>query len=230
VSACRQRDDLGPYVLGALAADDARRVEAHLRGCARCRGEHDEIAGAPALLALARRADPRPPEHLRHRVVAAAVRRHARRRWLATAAALVVLAGLAGGLVGSWAAQPGPVAVAVRVQGVEPFEAAGTVTFRPLDGRVAVDVDLEGLAPLDAPAVYEAWLSTPDGRVRSIGQLEVTDREGLRATVAAEGVPGDYRYFWLTAEPDARDPAHAGPTVVRAPVPVWPTAGPEAGE
>ncbi|MGH9903540.1 MAG: zf-HC2 domain-containing protein, partial [Pyrinomonadaceae bacterium] len=37
------RPQLSPYIDGELDARMRARVEAHLRGCARCRGEYDEI-------------------------------------------------------------------------------------------------------------------------------------------------------------------------------------------
>jgi hypothetical protein len=47
------QEEIGAYVLGALDADDTRRVEAHLAQCAECRAAHAELAGLPALLDLA---------------------------------------------------------------------------------------------------------------------------------------------------------------------------------
>ncbi|NMM17810.1 MAG: zf-HC2 domain-containing protein, partial [Cellulomonas sp.] len=44
------RLELGVLVLGALAADDRARVEAHLTGCAECRAELEELAPLPGLL------------------------------------------------------------------------------------------------------------------------------------------------------------------------------------
>ena len=37
--------------------------------------------------------------------------------------------------------------------------------------------------------------------------------------LTAPGSLEDYRGLWVTAEPDRRDPAHEGPTVVRARLP-----------
>jgi hypothetical protein len=59
-------EDLGAYVLGSLAEEDAVRVRAHLAECELCATEHAELAGLPQLLDLAVIAgsteeDPLPP-------------------------------------------------------------------------------------------------------------------------------------------------------------------------
>lgn len=43
-------DELSAYALGALSAEDAAQVEAHLRECADCRGELAELRQASAEL------------------------------------------------------------------------------------------------------------------------------------------------------------------------------------
>lgn len=58
--------ELGAYVLGSLASDEARRVRAHLAECEACAAEHAQLAGIPQLLDLAVAAgstedDPLPP-------------------------------------------------------------------------------------------------------------------------------------------------------------------------
>lgn len=214
----RYQPELGAYVLGGLDTEDARAVAAHLERCEDCRAEHTDIAAAPALLELAREAPPRAPARVRDRVVAEATRRQGRRRWLAATAAASVLAALLGGVAG-WRLGPGPVpAVTVALQSADPFEASGQVTFAPAGQEVEVAVELEGLEPLARPAVYEAWVSTREGRVLSIGQFDTTAGPHT-ARFTADGPLDTYRGFWITAEPDARDPAHDGPTVLRAPVP-----------
>lgn len=46
-------EDIGAYVLGALDADAAKRVDAHMAECPECATAHAELAGLPALLDLA---------------------------------------------------------------------------------------------------------------------------------------------------------------------------------
>lgn len=210
------RHDLGAYVLAGLEPADVPALEAHLAVCAECQAEHAELAGAPRLLARALDAPPPVPGRVRDRVVADAARRRARRRWTVTAAAAALLAALVGGVVGWQLAPAPPREVAVPLEAVDPFDGSGWAAFRTEDAAVLVRLELAGLEPLTAPEVYEAWLSTTDGRIVSIGQLPAG--EGT-VELTAQGPIEDYRGFWITAEPDRRDPAHDGPTVLRAPVP-----------
>lgn len=210
------RHDLGAYVLAGLEPAEAQAVEAHLASCAACEAEHAELAGVPQLLARALDAPPPVPGRVRDRVVAAAARRRARRRWAVTAAAGALLAALVGGVVG-WQLAPSPAReVAVPLEGVGPSDASGWAAFRTEGAAVVVRLELTGLEPLSAPEVYEAWLSTNDRRIVSIGHVPA-DQGTVELT--AEGPIEDYRGFWITAEPDRRDPAHDGPTVLEAPVP-----------
>jgi anti-sigma factor RsiW len=45
------REDLGPYLLGALEAEEAERMRRHLEECAACRAEYAELAPVVNLLA-----------------------------------------------------------------------------------------------------------------------------------------------------------------------------------
>ena len=114
------RLSLGVYVLGAIDPAERALVDGHLVTCRDCRDELAGLAGLPALLARVNpdeisricaddtvRAgshagpDDRPPEELIGTVLdlAAARRRRTRWRFLATAAAVVAIAGgLFGGL------------------------------------------------------------------------------------------------------------------------------------
>ncbi len=51
-SCAEVRAAIGAHVLGALDANEAAAVDAHLADCARCRAAYDELAGLPALLGL----------------------------------------------------------------------------------------------------------------------------------------------------------------------------------
>lgn len=216
------RQELGAHVLGGLERDESETLSAHLQRCPRCRGEREMLSSTLPLLALARSTPPSAPDRVRDRVVSAAARRRDRRRdrrrWLAGAAAAVLVAALLGGMAGWQLAPPPGPALAVPLESVEPFGASGWVTFREVREGVEVEVQLEGLEPTAEPAVYEAWLYDTDRRIVSIGQLEpVGDR--VTVSLSAAGSLDGFRSFWVTEEPDRRDPAHDGPTVVRAPVP-----------
>ncbi|MCW2813289.1 MAG: Anti-sigma factor, partial [Nocardioides sp.] len=58
----RLRTALGAYVLGALPADEAAELEAHLDGCPACRAERDGLLPAAAVLGELKQADPLPVE------------------------------------------------------------------------------------------------------------------------------------------------------------------------
>lgn len=213
------RLDLAGYVLHGLDPDEAAAVETHLRTCADCRVAYDEIAGTPALLELAREAPPQAPPHLRDRVLSDVAARRWDRRRLAVSVAAALVTALLGGAVGWQLALTQRPAVAVAMESGEEFDAAGWATFRPAPGGLVVDLRLQGLEPLAEPATYEAWLYTHDERVVSLGQLSPQPDGSARVELSADGSQEAYRGVWVTAEPDARDPAHDGPTVLWAPVP-----------
>lgn len=218
MNACERRHDLGAYVLGGLEPEETREVTEHLRTCASCRRHHAEIATTPDLLALAAAAPPRVPGRVRDRVVAQTARARSRRRWTAGVAVAASVAALLGGLVG-WQLAPEPEPrVAVPLEASEPFEASGWAWLSSEADGVDVSLELAGLEPLSEPEVYEAWLYTEDERIVSIGQLPADDPD-ITISLRAPGSLDDYRGLWVTAEPDLRDPAHEGPTVVRARLP-----------
>lgn len=89
-----------PYALGALDAEERARFEAHLAGCAVCRGEVQALREVAALLANAAPAAT-PPAPLRerilrdaHRVRPIGARRTSLVPWLAAAACLVLALGI----------------------------------------------------------------------------------------------------------------------------------------
>jgi anti-sigma factor RsiW len=43
---------LGAYLFGGLSEEEAAEVRAHLKVCATCKAEHDELAPVPGLLSL----------------------------------------------------------------------------------------------------------------------------------------------------------------------------------
>ena len=215
----RYRYELGAYVLDALDPQIAEELEGHLGTCPACRAEHEDIAGVPALLELARQAAPAAPARVRDRVVAAAARRRTRRRWAAATVAAAAAAALIGGFAG-WRLGPAPEPViAVPMAEVEPFAASGWARFSTEGERLVVELDVSGLDELPGTGVYEAWLPTHDDEVISIGLLDVGPLGGSSVALVADGPPEDYRGFWVTAEPDDEDPAHDGPTVLQARVP-----------
>jgi Putative zinc-finger len=113
------RLSLGVYVLGAIDPAERAMVDSHLAGCRACRDELSSLAGLPALLARVSpeeaialaASDPRPaweeealepPDRLVGKVLDLTAARRRRRRWresiVGVAAALVIAAGVFGGL------------------------------------------------------------------------------------------------------------------------------------
>lgn len=217
MNACDRRADLGPYVLGNLPDDERADVEAHLAVCAGCRRELAELDELPSLLARAAEPVPRPPERVRDRVLAAAVARRVRRRWTAVAAAVAVVAALLGGTVASLFTPPSP-SVAVGLTAVEPFEPEGWALLEDSRDGIAVRLEISDLPALPRGEVYEAWLSTHDEELVSLGHLRPDGAGAVAATLRAGGSVDGYRSFWVTAEPDATS-SHDGPTVVYARLP-----------
>ncbi len=208
---------IAALVLGGLDDHEAAEVRASVDTCANCRREHDEIVALPRLLERARNDVTPVPARVRDRVLAASARRRERRRWIALTVAASLALGAAGVVVGRQLA-PAPSAT-MALEAGEEFIAEGSATFRGDNGRVVVHLVAEGLAPLAEPGAYEAWLYRTDGRIVSIGQLDIGDDGVVDVELEAYGSLGDFALFWVTAEPDRRDPAHDGPTVLRANVP-----------
>jgi hypothetical protein len=123
------RVSLGVYVLGAIDPAERALVDAHLATCRDCRDELAGLAGLPALLARVSTEEaialavtdgpdialeemmPEPPRELLATVLDLTAARRRGRRWreavLGLAAALIIAAGVFGGLrIGAGSAQP----------------------------------------------------------------------------------------------------------------------------
>ena len=174
------RELTAAYVLGALAADDRRRVEEHLEGCPRCRAEVVAFSPIPALLA---RIDPDQLDGAaapdRAAVVVAAARselgqlRASRRRWrlatLAAAAAVVVAAVLGLAVVAGDEGGGDPPGVALRLSSAVGVDGAVIADERPWG--TYVHVALSDLPPRDT---YELWVVGRDGAWHPVGSWRPT--------------------------------------------------------
>ncbi len=211
------RQLLAGHALGCLDDDDRPDVEQWLATCPGCREEFEALEGLVGLLHVAHERPVSVPGRIRDAVVADAVRRRMTRRFVPVLVVCATVALLVGGVLGT-VITGGPVTVSVAATAVEPYDVDGSIAYEVTGDRVVVRLDLERLPELAEPAVYEAWLYRVDGRIVSLGQLE-PDAGQVLVALPVDGTLDDYRSFWVTAEPDWRDPAHAGPTVVRATVP-----------
>lgn len=228
--------DLLPiHALGALEADEARRVEAHLAGCLTCRAELSNWQAQTADLALAA-APAAPPPDLRNRLMqrvaapadrapldAARRARPARPGWnlrpawgLAT---LLLIAALAAFGLGQTqrlsrlervTAPGGMRAVALVAAGAAP-DATGFVLVG-VDGRNGAMV-VDRLPPLDADHEYQAWLLR-DGE-RTSAAVFGTDEEGYRGLrLEAPRSLLDYSALEVTIEPAGGSPQPTGAIVL----------------
>jgi hypothetical protein len=172
---------LGVYVLGAIEPAERALVDAHLATCRDCRDELAGLAGLPALLARvsveeamalaatdgpfpgAMGETPEPPRELLGTVLDLTAARRRRRRWrdasLAVAAAVIVAAGVFGGLQLGSSGQAQP-SVAVGTQhdlyvGVQngPMETvtgksgdmAATVAYSQMGWGTQLDAQVSGI-------------------------------------------------------------------------------------
>ncbi len=217
------RISLGVYVLGAIDPAERALVDGHLATCRDCRDELAGLAGLPALLtrvtaeeALALAAgDGPPPERAGVRaaspellatVIDLTSARRRRRRWrdasLAVAAALIVAAGVFGGLrLGSGSAPP-PSATGVNYPGQPngPWRTATTsandmtvtVQYRPMGWGTQLQAKVSGI-PIGTRC--QLWIVGAGGSRTLAGGWVTDDKEGTvwypgSAGVSASGVQG----------------------------------------
>jgi anti-sigma-K factor RskA len=227
---CPHRGDAAAWVLHALADDEAQAYARHLATCPICRDEVDDLQWAvDSLPTVVPPADP-PPE-LRDRIMTiveseaellratgVAADRPApeprRRRWggflrplpLATAACVLLLAGLGIGLLVGGSGEGGVRTVAAQVQAPG---AQGRLLVA--DGRAQLLVD--GMPSPGAGRVYQVWLLRK-GQTKpvSAGALFEVDAAGQ----GAAAVPGDVSD--VSAVMVSSEPAGGSPQPTRQPV------------
>ena len=195
----RYRDDVGAYLLGALAEIEARAYERHTAVCPECRDELDRLR--PAASALARSPEQfEAPASLRSSLMTAG-KAEARQRasprtsfgWLprarlawATAAALVlIVAALGVGIGLSTRGGSSERVVAASVRGL-PGGSASLVVHK---GQAAV-LSVSGLPVLQGGRVYELWIEH-GGKVRPAGALFEVGSDGRGAAAVPGAEAGD---------------------------------------
>lgn len=220
-------DALGGYALGALDADEAEAVAAHLATCAECAVEHARLASLPGLLDLVGSAEARverPQASLEQAVLleytrtrpesdrgrrAGRLRRRARPvlagalAGAALTAAVFVLLARGGG---------GPDEVRLAGSPLAPA-ASATLELDAGDAGTAVRLRARGLAPTRGDEVYELWFVHRAGRV-SAGTFRVSAAGQVDVRLATAARPGAYDRIGVTREPDDADPARNGPNVL----------------
>lgn len=217
---------LGVYVLGAIDPAERALVDTHLVTCRDCRDELAGLAGLPALLARVNPdeisricaddtvraetyagAGDRPPEELIGTVLDLAEARRRRTRWrfLATAAAVVAIAGgLFGGLSSITTTRTVPVPVSPAGTNWETVEAAGS---GGVSASVAYSHELWGDAfevlvdKIPVGTTCQLWVVHPDGTRTQVAAWTTAKDEGnvwYSGSMAASAQP--ISKFEITAD------------------------------
>jgi hypothetical protein len=226
------RMSLGVYVLGAIDPADRALVDSHLATCRDCREELAELDGLPALLAKVSAEEAmalaatdvlplgdedavrlsaialeamEPPRELLGTVLDLTTARR-RRRFLevglGTAAALIVAAGVFGGLrLGaspaappaiSAEANPGPASGPWQTVTTSAQGTSATVAYRPMGWGTQLAVKVSGI-PVGVSC--QLWVVGPDGGRTLAGGWKTDTREGTvwypaSAGLASTGISG----------------------------------------
>jgi anti-sigma factor RsiW len=204
------RELLGGYVLGALEPGETETVRRHLEACPRCRREHAELAGVPAVLDLldTPEAVPEaPPPELeeaildrfaRERRRLAPIRLPRRRGW----GLRLGVAGAAAALVGALAlagvfSSSGDESAFARVSLHGAGGAAAEADLRALRAGTGVHLTASGL-PAGRGRVYELWCVADNGHWISGGTFRVDDRGRARVSLTSAARPGEYEVMLVT--------------------------------
>jgi predicted anti-sigma-YlaC factor YlaD len=169
----------GAYVLGALSTADRIAFERHLTTCPECRAQVDELAGLPALLALAPESafapepalddDPVLPLLARERT------RRTHRRWLAAAVATVAAACLVlvtAVVVEPHSAKTSANSVAMAAVVPAPIHATAQVTDVAWGARIQLRCTYDE-SGVYTPATYTLIVQSRDGTSDMIGTWNV---------------------------------------------------------
>jgi len=220
------RLSLGVYVLGAIDPAERALVDTHLVTCRDCRDELAGLAGLPALLARVNPdeisricaddtvragayagADDRPPEELIGTVLDLAQARRRRTRWrfLATAAAVVAIAGgLFGGLSSISTTRTVPIPASAPGTNWETVEATGS---GGVSASVAYSHELWGDAfevlvdHIPVGTTCQLWVVHPDGTRTQVASWTTAEDEGnvwYSGSMAASAQP--ISKFQITAD------------------------------
>jgi hypothetical protein len=191
---------LGVYVLGAIDPAERALVDAHLLTCRDCRDELAGLAGLPALLArvnpdeisriraddtVRTATDDRPPGELIGTVLdlAAARRRRTRWRFVATAAAVVAIAGgLFGGLSSLSTTKTVVVPISAGTGKWETVQTTSSVTGET--ASIAYSHQLWGAAfevvteRIPVSTTCQLWVVHPDGTRTQVAAWTTARDEG----------------------------------------------------
>jgi anti-sigma-K factor RskA len=233
MSGCPHRDDAGPWVLGALAEDDARRFAAHLEDCDECR---QEVAALQPVADVLPMAAPQlvPPPALKDRIMAVveseaallratgpeadrppAPRERRRLGWLsrlrpvpaAVLATALIALGVAGGVLLSGGGDD--------VTTHPGFGPEGTQVALRVDHEDHGQLDLRGMPKAPAGRVYQVWLVTGKEKPRATHALFTVAADGRARVEIPESLEGTDQVL-VTAEPSGGSPQPTSTPIVGA--------------
>lgn len=224
-------EELAAYVLGALDEAEREAAEAHIAGCARCRGDLRWIGAAVEVLPASVE-QRQPPARLRRELFAAigdeaagaaADPRRRRRRsaallrpGLALAGAAVLAAGvavgyLAGGTGGTGERDGEPATLTAQATAAAPAGAAATIVR---DGDAGT-LETTGLPDPAAGDVYQVWIR--DGERIEPSTVFVVDRNGEGVAAIPAGLDGGDEVM-VTREPPGGSDAPTSEPLLSAPI------------
>jgi len=208
----RERELLGPYVLGALDPEEERAVERHLGGCAACRNEERELRETHERFAGASIASSSVPPELKARILGALPRHggapssgtaRVGRVALAVAAVLLLFA------FAAVAYSAGLFGRAAETAMLEPTElapgAGGELKVQSSGPNAEASLEVWDLPTTEPNEYYELWFGREGGRV-SAGTFTVDDSGRGRLSASAPTLDGDYQRVGITLEEFPEEP------------------------
>lgn len=221
MSGCRSHADLiGPYVLGALEADEMESMREHLARCEACAAEARSLAGIPVLLDHARADDevatlsPALEEEVLDRFVRERAAAHPPRRpWKRFAIPAIAVAALVAAIL-----------VAALPSGTTPAYAHAELWSMPAGGGAAGTADVAAVdagtqvklhanhLPVQRGSAYELWCVRSDGRWVNGGSFHARPDGTAAAELTAAVRAGEYHIVVITRR---SNDGMRGPEVMR---------------
>lgn len=198
------RNLLGPYVMGSLEPREDKEVEEHLRECATCRAETDELRIAHESLLDLAKATGVPPQDLQEIAVAPVPRRDGGRRlptWIAAVAALLCVVVVFGTIFVPDLSGGGALASATLTPTDLAPDAGGHISMKDADENMEVNLEAWGLPACENGRYYELWLVEGEERV-SAGSFTVGPSGKIDLNMNAPGFARSYPTVGITYEDD----------------------------
>ena len=176
------RGDIGAYIVGALGPVEAAKVKRHLRGCAACQADYQDLLPVRDWLGRMNPADGMPANPPSVRPPLAPVRppRHRlRRRWLTATGAVIAAVAIA--VTTAISAHPAPPSYRAfdRATGVH-----GQASLRATPAGTQIDLTVTGLR-----AGQSCILVTVSGAGADVAGTWTADYDGAAKITGASAIP-----------------------------------------